>query len=159
MVANLKNINFTTLAIAALVIAVLTSREILVYNEELLVAISFFVFVGFAYVNLSDVFAASLDDRAKQIQKEFDYYFALNEEVLELLISYHGKRKSLAKELKNISTFSQQEIRNILNKYQHALENNISLQLEQKLKTIYMKEQSINQFIQEETSQLFSKNV
>jgi F0F1-type ATP synthase membrane subunit b/b' len=158
-----KNNNFylplAYVSLGLLTLGVFTSKEILVFNEETLVAISFILFMIFAYRNLNDVFVAELEERATKIKKEFDHYFSLREDLLDLLISYHGIRKMLSNEITEISNVSKNEIKNILVKRQKALENSLSLQIQQKLRTILLKELSIVQQIQQETSHWFSKYV
>ena len=106
-----------------------------------------------AYKNFS-VIVDSLEERTNKIQKDFGYYFELQENVLTSLISYHEKRSKLPEEIKQISNFSKNEVEKILDKRQKVLNHTILQQLEQKLKMISLKEISILQMIQEETSHL-----
>ncbi len=72
-----KNNNFylplAYVSLGLLTLGVFTSKEILVFNEETLVAISFILFMIFAYKNLNDVIVEQLEERATKIKKEFDY--------------------------------------------------------------------------------------
>lgn len=157
-----KNSNFIQLgylSLGALVIAVLTIKEIIVYNEETLVLVSFIIFMFFAYKNVSDVVVSQLEDRSEAIKKEFDHYFSMREDLLSLLISYHNTRKMLSNEISEISHFSKNEVKHILAKRQKSLENNLSVQIQQKLRTILLKELSIVQQVQQETSHWFAKHV
>lgn len=156
---QLKNINFPFLTAILLILAVFISKGILVFDAEAIVAVSFVSFIVFAYLNAGEIVTKELEERAEKIQKEFDYHYNLQENVLKQLISYHEKRSQLAAEVAKIAAFSKNEIQFILDKRQNALENNLSLQIQQKLKTVALKEQSILQFIQEETSYWFSKYV
>jgi F0F1-type ATP synthase membrane subunit b/b' len=142
-----------------LILAIGISKEILVFNEESLVAGSFIAFVIFAYMNMSDLFVDTLEERSIKVKKEFDSYYSLQEEILKLLISYHEKRKNLSEEIKKISTFSKKEIEYILSKRQVSLEHNIAQQTQQKLRTVFMKELDLIQRLQLEASSWFSKNV
>ncbi|MCA9460294.1 MAG: hypothetical protein KC550_07135 [Nanoarchaeota archaeon] len=157
MSVSLKTINWIILGL--LVLAISISREILVFNEESLVAGSFVAFITFAYMNMSELLVDTLEERSVKIKKEFDSYYSLQEEILKLLISYHEKRKNLSKEVEVISNFSKNEIRQILSKRQLSLEDSLAQQTEQKLKTIFMKELSLIQHTQSEASYWLSKNV
>lgn len=163
VLSETKSNNFyiplTYVSLGLLTLGVLTSKEILVFNAESLVAISFTIFMVFAYRNVSDVIVTELEDRSERIRKEFDHYFSLREDLLSLLISYHSTRKMLSDEVTNISHFSKNEIKHILAKRQKALKNNLSVQVQQKLKTILLKELSIIQQVQQETSHWFAKHV
>lgn len=156
---KLKDLNFPILIGGLLLIGTLITLNIVVLNAEALVALCFVLFVLFAYSNFSNIVIDMLEERTNKIQKDFNYYFELQEEVLTTLISYHKKRITLSEEINEISFFSKTEIENILNKRQKELENIILEQIEQKLKTILIKETSITQMIQKETSSWFSKSV
>ena len=156
---KLKDLNFPILIGGVLGVAALITLNIVVINAEFLVAICFVLFITFAYNNFSDVIVDMLEERTNKIQKDFGYYFELQENVLTSLIAYHEKRSMLPEEIKQISTFSKNEVERILNERQKVLNHTILLQLEQKLKMISLKEISILQMIQEEASYWFTKSV
>lgn len=156
---KLKDLNFPILIGGVLGVAALITLNIVVINAEFLVAICFVLFITFAYSNFSDVIVDMLEERTNKIQKDFGYYFELQENVLTSLISYHEKRSMLPDEIKQISTFSRDEVERILNERQRVLNHTILQQLEQKLKMISLKEVSILQMIQEEASYWFTKSV
>lgn len=156
---KLKDLNFPVLGAGILGVAALITLNIVVINAEFLVAMCFVLFIIFAYNNFSDVVVDMLEERTNKIQKDFGYYFELQESVLTSLISYHEKRSQLPEEIKQISSFSKSEVERILDKRQKVLNHTILQQLEQKLKMISLKEISILQMIQEETSHWFSKFV
>lgn len=159
MMIKLKDLNFPVLIGGFLGIAALITLNIIVINAEFLVAMCFVLFIIFAYNNFSHVIINMLEDRTNKIQKDFGYYFELQEDVLTSLIAYHEKRSKLPEEIKQISNFSKNEVEKILDKRQKVLNQIILQQLEQKLKIISLKEISITQMIQEETSYWFSKSV
>ena len=156
---KLKDLNFPILIGGVLGVAALITLNIVVINAEFLVAICFVLFITFAYSNFSDVIVDMLEERTNKIQKDFGYYFELQENVLTSLISYHEKRSMLPNEIKQISTFSKNEVERILSERQRVLNHTILQQLEQKLKMISLKEISILQMIQEEASYWFTKSV
>lgn len=156
---QLKNVNFAFLAAVLLALAVFVSKSVLVFDAEAIVAVSFLIFMVFAYQNASEMVTTELEERAERIQKEFDLHYRLQEDVLKQLISYHQKRHELSKEVANIAEFCKHEIEYVLSKRQKALEHHLASQIDQKLKTVALKEQSIKQFIQEETSYWFSRYV
>ena len=111
---KVKDLNFSILVGGLLFIGTLISLNILILNAEALVALCFILFVIFAYLNFNNIVIDLLNDRTNKIQKDFNYYFELQEEILKSLILYHKKRISLMDEIKEISTFSKSEIKKIL---------------------------------------------
>jgi hypothetical protein len=59
--------NPKTYLYAVLAFAVASSKHIIIYNEETLVALTFFLFVGGVYKYAGDTIGASLDERAQAI--------------------------------------------------------------------------------------------
>lgn len=158
MISFLKNRN-VLLVFGLSAFAGIISKEILILNEETLVAICFVLFVIFAYMNVSDIVVSELKDRASKIQKEFDDYYQLRENILHSLISYHNKQVSLLKEIHQIFIFSKSEIQNIIHAQQKNLQNNISLQIKQKLRILAMREFNFIQFMQTETTHFVTASV
>lgn len=156
---KVKDLNFSILVGGLLFIGTLISLNILILNAEALVALCFILFVIFAYLNFNNIVIDLLNDRTNKIQKDFNYYFELQEEILKSLILYHKKRISLMDEIKEISTFSKSEIKKILIVRQKDLTDIILEEVDQKLKSISIKEVNIIQMIQKETSISFSKSV
>lgn len=141
------NFNFwVTLSILA--VSYLTSKEIILYNEETLVLITFTLFVIFAYINVSDSVADELKDRAAKIQSEFEGFFTVRENVLKLLITYHEKQTVLYKEIHAIFNATKDQIQTIIEKQQKAFEHNLALQIKQKLRAVQAEEARTIQEIQ-----------
>ena len=143
------NFNFwVTLTILG--ISFLTSKEIILYNEETLVLLTFASFIIFAYINVSDSVSEELADRSDKIRKEFEAYFTVRENFLKMLIAYHEKQKVLYKEISEIFAVTESQIKATILKRQTALEHSIALQIKQKLKTIQAEEARTIQEIQKQ---------
>lgn len=87
------------LAIILYIIGIFIFKEILVLNEETIVALSFIVFVWLAYNNLNTKITSELDDQAKQIELELDAYWKEKELLLIKKIEYQTKQIELYKKL------------------------------------------------------------
>lgn len=128
--------------------AVLTGKEILIFNEEILIVLTFSAFVTFAYINLGDGIANDLNERSLKIQQEFEEYYVVREEIVKNLITYHQKQLSLANEIEAIAAFSKNQVEYIVEKQSLSLEATIVQQIKQKLKTIVAEESRMIQDIQ-----------
>ena len=67
---------------AILFICALSSKKILIYNEEMIVAFCFIGFVIFSRKSLGKTFKATLDGRIESIQEELQQFFNPNEVIL-----------------------------------------------------------------------------
>ena len=94
--------NFKTLLPLILFIVIVLSKEILVFNEEILVLFAFGIFIFLVYNFASDLISSELDSRSVKIQEEFNFYRSMQEKTLTHLIAYHNKQKLLSEEIKAI---------------------------------------------------------
>ena len=94
--------NSKKLLLSVLLILIVLSKEILVFNEEILVLLSSGIFIFLTYNFASGMISLELDSRANKIQEEFNYYRDMQEKTLIHLISYHNKQKLLSEEIKAI---------------------------------------------------------
>lgn len=68
---------------------VLSSNHILIYNEETLVALSFFLFVYLVHKYAGDSIGASMDSRGQEIAAELEQYLVAREAALQALSQAH----------------------------------------------------------------------
>nr|AAA97556.1 urf209; orf25 [Sorghum bicolor] len=78
---DMKDINMLFAAI--LFICALSSKKILIYNEEMIVACCFIGFLIFSRKSLGKTFKETLDGRIESIQEELQQFFNPNEVILE----------------------------------------------------------------------------
>jgi Ca2+/Na+ antiporter len=155
----MKNLNFTVLTTTVLIFATLTGSGILILNAEFLLAVCFITFVLYFYSNLSNNLVEPLEEQSNIIQKEFEQYYNKYESMLKTLVSYHERRVFLANELKQIASFSQQELAYLVDRRQKSFAQEISNQITQKLKTLELKDQEIYKDIQGQASSYFTDQV
>ena len=112
-----------------LVFCVFSSKHIIIYNEEILVLLSFFLFVTFVSNYFGHNIKESLDERNIQIQKELAHFCILKRSSLETLSSKYQALASLKKALQALSLFTIFELKK---------DNS-----QKKLKTFFLKESLI----------------
>lgn len=93
-----------------LVFSVFSSKSIIIYNEETLVALSFFTFILFCFHYFGNTVTESLNERSFTIQKELQNLLDLKEECLQELSQEHKKIANLKKLLLQLSDFTQAEL-------------------------------------------------
>ena len=70
-----------------LLFLVCSSKNILIYNEELLIALSFLAFIATSAHTMGDAIAETFQTRADQIQTELQAFFVAKETL------YHEEKK------------------------------------------------------------------
>lgn len=134
----------------ALLLLVCFSKEFLVFNEEVLVLLSFAIFI-FLLINYGgEMIASELDSRKQKIKEEFDLYKNLQEKTFIHLIAYHKKQKLLSFEIKEIFEISKSEIFNIEKYYENSLQNHLVFNFEERLKRVVTNENKTNLALQKE---------
>ena len=140
--------NSKTSLLLTLLFLVALSKEILVFNEEILVLFSFGIFIFLVYNFGSTLISSELDSRAIKIQEEFNYYKNMQEKTLNHLISYHQKQKLLSDEIKSILSITIKDINLILSTYSLLFVRSFNNIIEEKLKKIIATESKFNSLLQ-----------
>jgi hypothetical protein len=134
---------------------VLSSKNILIYNEETLVALSFFCFLFFVYRFFGSTIRDSLNERSQSIQYELQDFLTIKESNYKELVKQHQKVSGLLKTMKNIDIFTNRECTRLNGHGKKALKNSFILQLQQKLKNLAF----YNSVLQQKLQPLLSDNV
>nr|YP_010835003.1 ATP synthase F0 subunit b [Cryptomonas gyropyrenoidosa]WFQ82678.1 ATP synthase F0 subunit b [Cryptomonas gyropyrenoidosa] len=135
-----------------LIILTLVSKEILIFNEELLVLFSSFVFLFLSYNFFSNSISLELDKRSSKIQEEFQYYKGIHETLLNKLLSYHKKQKYLFEEIKGVIAITQNNISLIRLNYQQIFNKCLINSISDKLKKIDLYQSKSNLILQDKIS-------
>ncbi len=118
---------------AFLAFCVLSSKHIIIYNEELLVAISFLAFVVFVFNYFGDTVKESLDERRIGIKAELERFFLLRKESLTEVALEHEKVSSLRKGLMSLKSFTRDEAEAGVKRSIDSLKDILSQQIGQRL--------------------------
>lgn len=118
---------------AFLAFCVLSSKHIIIYNEELLVAISFLAFILFTFSYFGDTVKESLDERRIGIKAELERFFLLKKESLKELAMEHEKVSSLRRGLLSLKSFTREEAEAGVKRSIDALKETLSQQIRQRL--------------------------
>nr|YP_009476688.1 ATP synthase F0 subunit 4 [Proteomonas sulcata]AVM81181.1 ATP synthase F0 subunit 4 [Proteomonas sulcata] len=119
-----------------LLVLIFISKEILVFNEEILVLFAFGVFIFLVARFGSSMIIESLEERAIKINEEFTFYKELQQKTFLHLIDYHKKQMSLVEEVKEIFNFAKSECHLLIQSFHLSLYNTLHNSLEEKLKRI-----------------------
>lgn len=142
-----------------LAFSVLSSKNILIYNEETLVALSFFCFIFFVLHYFGNTIKDSLNERSQVIREELQNFLIIKEKSFQELLTQHQKVSGLVKALGVLNTFTKTEL-NALNKNgEKALNNLFSSRIQTKLKTLAFSKLMLQQTLQFLLSEIILSNV
>ena len=142
-----------------LAFSVLSSKNILIYNEETLVALSFFCFLFFILHYFGNTIQESLNERSQVIREELQNFLILKENSFKELLSQHQKISGLLKALSVLNAFTKNEL-NVLNSNgEKALKNLFSSRIDNKLKTLMFSKLMVQQKLQFLLSEKIISNV
>lgn len=119
---------------------ILISKEILIFNEEVLVLFAFCFFVYLLTNYAGNLVVDELDNRSMKIKEEFDLYKNLQKKTLLYLVKFHKKQNLLSQELKEILSFSKYEILILEKSYPLSLRKQIIMLTDDQLKRILANE-------------------
>jgi 16S rRNA A1518/A1519 N6-dimethyltransferase RsmA/KsgA/DIM1 with predicted DNA glycosylase/AP lyase activity len=115
---------------------VLTSKNIIIFNEEILVLISFIAFFVTCQKNLQDSVTEAFQTRRDTIQLELQNYLTVKENLIQGLSNEYKKQLNLQETMHQLGTFSCNELLFIGQSREQALSNICKAQVQQKLKTL-----------------------
>lgn len=131
----------------SLLILVILSKEVLVFNEEILVLLAFSVFVFLIYNFASDLISSELDSRNAKIEQEFVFYNDVQKRTFLHLISYNRKQILLSEEVKLIYSILKKDITLLVVNYSNLFVNYLSNCIDDKLKKIVSAENKLNEIL------------
>jgi hypothetical protein len=130
------NQRWRTYLFAFLIICVCSSSHILIYNEELIVVLTFFLFLAFLSNYFANTFKESLDERSEGIRAELQNFFLLKKNSLDQLYQQHDKVFHLPSALKDLNRFTGEGLSQGLERGKNALFFTLSQQMAQKCTTL-----------------------
>ena len=145
--------NLSLATASFLVFLVFTSKNILILNEETLVALSFFCFVVFSYSTMQDSISEMFQARSDAIQTELQNYLTLKEDFLNELMLEHKKQGSQYNSIQQLSIFACENLVQIGNAREVSFDISVSNEINAKLKTLVTLKQNFQDKIQHSLSQ------
>lgn len=130
------NNKLTPYIFAFLAFCVVSSKHIIIYNEEILVALSFLLFVLFVFYYFGNNVRESLDERADNIQFELQNFLNLKKDSLNELLKMHKKAYFSKQLLENLFNFTKFKLKSKSLNYGKALKTIFSQQINNKLKNV-----------------------
>ena len=139
-----------------LVFCVFTSKNIIIYNEETLVALSFFAFIFFVGNYFGNTIKQSLDERSDQIKYELQNFLSLKADSLKALYKEHQKVTALTTTLSTVTLFTVNELKQKSKAGKGgAAQKVFSDQIKQKLNTLASSKGGLYQQLQ----QIIAQNI
>ena len=138
-----------------LLFCVFSSKNIIIYNEETLVALSFFAFIFFVFRYFGNTIKESLDERSEGIKVELQNFLHLKAESLKQLYKEHQKVSTLTNTLTTVKQFTVNELKKASNYGKGGLNKVLKDQIKQKLNTLSSSKVSLYQELQ----QLIARNI
>jgi len=142
-----------------LAFCVLSSKNIFIYNEETLVALSFFCFLFFIYHYFGTTIKESLNERSEIIQHELQNYLNIKENSFIELLKEHEKVSALVKAMKSLDIFTNRELTTLNKNGEKALTTLFTQQIQQKFKTLVFSKGVLQQKLQYLVSENILSNV
>jgi len=148
MSSILRRDNLVLMLIGFSIFLLLSTKQIILYNEEILVAISFFLFLGFSIQNFSQTLADTLDDRSNVLKSELNSYFQIREAWLLQSIEENKARLGQNKVIQKISIDSFLILALVVDKRSRSISATFITQTQQKLKNLWISKRSFQQELQ-----------
>ena len=131
-IMNRFNLSPKTILFAFLVFCVCSSKNIIIYNEETLVALSFLLFVLFVWNYFGNTVKDSLDERGEGIRIECQNFLHYKEESLQQLSAEHRKIGHLEGALQQLLLHTKECMARCTATGTQSLESTFSQQIKQK---------------------------
>lgn len=155
----MNNENYRTYIFIFLVFCVMSSKHIIIYNEETLVALSFFSFIFFVYHYYANVFAESLDERSTTISTELQNFLHDKQLYISESIGEYKKILQIQPILHSVQMFTLSQLSTANAYTQKAFSSVVTLQIRQKLKTLSSSKSTLQQKLQQYISETIFPSV
>ena len=123
----------STLVIGGAAFLVLSSKNIIIYNEEILIGLSFLAFLAFTTVTMGENIREVLTLRKEIIQRELQKYLDTKELLLQNLVQEYKKNLALEGSLTHLRDQSCFQLKNLHLQRQKGLSASFAAQLRNRL--------------------------
>lgn len=147
------------IVISIFTIVALVYSEIIVLDEEALIAACFIMFVIFAYQILGQVIASELDNRAEKIASELRKSLDYQKEHVLASINYLKKQEQLTSEINDLYEYVLHCLKNISFNKKRAIQIKINNTFNQQLRMVFSKEQELISILRNEAIYSFCDSI
>jgi hypothetical protein len=151
----LSNQKVKTFLALFLIFCVFSSKGIIIYNEETLVALSFCAFVFFCLHYFGNTVQESLNERGSAIKTELQNFLLLKEDSLQELSHEHRRIAKLQSILSNVGSFTCSELIKYSSSGGRTLNNVFAQQVQQKVGYL----ESSKSILQQQLQNLIALNI
>jgi len=127
-----------------LAFCVLSSKNILIFNEEILVCCTFFLFMVFSFRYFGNTIQESLNERSNLIKTELQDFCLLKIDSANVLLQEYANLSDLNNSLKKVATFTvNTRLGGSTPASQNGLKNLLANQIQQKLTSLSLAKASL----------------
>ena len=127
MIRSLRQ-NFMYILAGTLLFVVLSSKNILIYNEELLIALSFLAFIVTSASTMGDAIAETFQTRATHIQDELQAFFHTKETMLKEVKHQSQVQQKIAQSVMALGALVLVNVESIHTQRAQAVRNTVQTQ-------------------------------
>ena len=127
MIQSLRQ-NFMYILAGTLLFVVLSSKNILIYNEELLIALSFLAFIVTSASTMGDAIAETFQTRATHIQDELQAFFHTKETMLKEVKHHIQLQQKIAQSVMALGAIVLVNVETIHTQRAQAVRNTVQTQ-------------------------------
>jgi len=140
--------NASTLLFGSLAFLVLSSKNIIIYNEEILIGLSFLAFLFFSSMTMGESIREAFTFRKETIQKELQKYLDVKEALVQDLLIEYKKTLALGAQIAQLREQSCQELKTLHSTREAGLQATFATQVRNKLHILSQIEQKGQETVQ-----------
>ena len=151
--------NKTLILASTLAFLVCSSKNIIIYNEEILVALSFLFFVLFSFYSFQDSVKMTFDERRKAIMQELEQMLVSKAETIQKLQSTYQQSVQLVASCETLKKAALEELEISQHQRIKAFESSVQKKCVQKLQQILSLEKQFQHELHNKIQRNFQQSV
>ena len=151
--------NKTLILASTLAFLVCSSKNIIIYNEEILVALSFLFFVLFSFYSFQDSVKMTFDERRKAIMQELEQMLVSKAETIQKLQSTYQQSVQLVASCETLKKAALEELEISQQQRIKAFESSVQKKCVQKLQQILSLEKQFQHELHNKIQRNFQQSV
>ena len=139
-----------------LLFLVCSSKNILIYNEELLIALSFLAFIATSSQTMGDAISETFQTRADQIQTELQAFFVTKETMYHEVKRQIQMQQTLAHSMTALGTLVQHQLQDLHTQRAKALQNVVQTRTVTQLQQMVSQQNAVHAHMHTVTAQTYT---